>query len=94
MYERMAVAESRIIDNHEDIKDLRRDIHDGIKQAVQLAAEDNRVLDRRIDREVLPAIQLVASKNTTKLVLSTALAFIAFAANLLQLYYYFVVKHL
>lgn len=94
MFERMAVAESRIIDNHDDIKELRRDIHDGVKQAVQLAADDNRVLDRRIDREILPAIAQVARKNTTKLVVSTAIAFIAFAANLLQLYYYFIVKHL
>lgn len=92
--ERMAVVEQRSIDAHEDIKELRHDMHVTAGAVAKQASDDNRVLDRRIDNEILPAIERVARKNQTKLIATTIAAFVGFAASFLQLYYYFVVKHL
>lgn len=92
--ERVAVVESKVQDNHEDIRDLNRELHREIKQTIQLAVDDNLTINGRIDREILPAITNLQRKDTMKMVISMAVLIISFAANLLQLYYYFEVKHL
>ncbi len=88
--ERLAVVEHELGDLEYDMVQVRQDFG-GMASADELR-DVERELTRRLDREVMPAIQKVNSSATIKLVITLIALFLSMSWNIISLYRLVILK--
>jgi hypothetical protein len=90
--ERVAILEHELGDAEQAIGRLHTDMSRETHELELRLTEKITTITTRLDKDVVPAIDKVANRNTIKMVLTTLLLILSMAANIIALYRYFSIK--